>query len=314
MPAHSAASPAVPLPKVSVVVCTHNRADRLARCLTSLVHQSLPASDFEVVVVDDGSTDATAATCEPFRSPQCTIIRQANQGLGAARERGWRCARAPLIAFLDDDAEAPPGWLEAILPRFANPQAAPAVLGGPTRALWGAPRPAWLDDSLAVWLTVWAPYENFRESAQEQLFVGANMTFQRSALDQVGGFSPELGRRGDALLSHEESELWSRMRAAGLRTAYDPAAWVHHFVPSARLERSWFRRRIFWEGVSVTRRSRGQREPARWLRAARLAGSSLVSEPVRHHVIHPSQWGRSITWQLHIAYSLGCAREWLRTT
>jgi glycosyltransferase involved in cell wall biosynthesis len=298
------------------VVCTHNRSTLLAPCLESLALQTLPSSDFEIIVVDDGSTDATPAVCARFKHlPHLRVIQQPNAGLGAARERGWRAGSAPVVAFLDDDAEAPPDWLALALARFdhnaANPFP-PAALGGPTRGKWEAPRPPWLDDSLAIWLTVWNPFAEYRESPEEHLFVGANMFFLRSALETVNGFNAALGRRGASLLSHEESELWSRLQAAGFRSAYDPAVWVYHFVPAGRLHRAWFRRRIFWEGVSVTRSGRRQSQSPRPALALAAVCSAFFARQVFAHLAHPARWGRSLSWQLHIAYKLGCARELLR--
>jgi len=295
------------------VVCTHNRSTLLATCLESLALQTLPPREFEIIVVDDGSTDATPAVCARFcRLPHLRVIRQPNAGLGAARERGWRAGTAPVVAFLDDDAEAPPAWLVLALARFdqnASGPFPPAALGGPTRARWEAPRPAWLDDSLAIWLTVWSPFSEYRESAEEHLFVGANMFFLRSALETVDGFNPALGRRGTSLLSHEESELWSRLQTAGFRAAYDPAIWIFHCVPADRLTPAWFRRRIYWEGISMARRVHGTRRP---LTAIRMLLTALVERPVLSHLTHPARWGRSIAWQCHIAYQWGYARELLR--
>lgn len=306
-------SPASSGLRATVVVCTHNRSALLAPCIESLALQTLPRDEFEIIIVDDGSTDQTPAVCARFNHlPHLRVIRQPNAGLGAARERGWRAGSGPVVAFLDDDAEAPPDWLAFALARFEqNTTSAfpPAALGGPTRAKWEAPRPIWLDDSLAIWLTVWSPFDEYRESAEEHLFVGANMFFLRAALETVNGFNSALGRRGSSLLSHEESELWSRLQAAGFRAAYDPAIWVYHYVPADRLTKKWFRRRIYWEGISMARRVPVTRQPTT---AIRLILMSFIARPVLSHLIHPARWGRSIAWQCHIAYQWGHARELLR--
>lgn len=290
--------------RATVVVCTHNRADRLEHCLESLARQTLPVPEFEIVVVDDGSTDATPALCERFTATlgNLRVFRQANAGLGQARERGWRAGSAPVVAFLDDDAEAPPDWLVKALARFeanASRIDAPAVLGGPTRGRWEVPRPAWLDDRLAAWLTVWAPHAAYRESSNEHLFVGANMFFLRSALEKAGGFDARLGRRGSSLLSHEESELWTRLAAAGGLAAYDPDVWVWHYVPAARCRRSWFIRRIYWEGVSIGLREQTPGDGPRRARALRLVLRAL----------RPPRLKRPpLDWRLNLAYHLGRAR------
>jgi glycosyltransferase involved in cell wall biosynthesis len=306
-------SPASSGLRATVVVCTHNRSTLLAPCLESLALQTLPPREFEIIVVDDGSTDATPAVCACFNHlPHLRVIRQANAGLGAARERGWRAGSAPVVAFLDDDAQAPPDWLALALARFDRNAATPvppAALGGPTRGKWEAPRPPWLDDSLAIWLTVWNPFAEYRESSDEHLFVGANMFFLRTALETVNGFNPTLGRRGASLLSHEESELWSRLQASGFRAAYDPAVWVFHYVPVDRLTKKWFRRRIYWEGISLARRAETAPNPGR---AIAMVFGSFFSRVVLSYFIHPAHWGRSIAWQCHLAYKFGYAAELVR--
>lgn len=295
-------------PRISVVVCTYNRARFLSVCLESLSSQTLSPELFEVVVVDDGSTDSTPAVCSAFQSrlPRYQPIRQVNAGLGAARDRGWRAASAPVVAFLDDDAEAPKDWLALALERFksnAGRADAPAVLGGPARGRWETLRPAWLDDRLAAWLTVWEPFAEYRESRDEHLFVGANMFFLRSALESIGGFDPRLGRRQGSLLSHEESELWTRLSASGAVAAHDPALWVWHHVPAARCRRRWFLRRVHWEGVSMELRAHPHGRAARPALALRLVLRALVP---------PMRTANLFAWCMNLAYQCGRARVLIR--
>lgn len=304
-------------PQISVVVCTHNRADRLRPCLESLAAQHLPPAEFEIVLVDDGSADATPNIAAEFvtRMPNLRAIRQNNAGLGAARERGWRACSAPIVAFLDDDAEASPEWLEVALDRFlrnAVKPHPPVVLGGPTRGRWETKRPVWLNEQLASWLTVWKPYPDYRESSVDHLFVGANMIFLRSALEQTGGFNPKLGRKGRGLLSHEESELWSRMAESGHVAAYEPRLWVWHYVPSERCRRAWFWRRIYWEGVSLTRAHRLAGDARHPLRAGGIVLRAFGSRIFLRQLLRPWTWKATADGWFHLAYSLGCAREWLR--
>jgi len=299
--------------EIGVVVCTFNRATRLRFALESLRTQSLPPSRFAVTLVDDGSNDDTPAVSAEYKSrlTNLTVLRQDNRGLGAAREAGWRSCPAPLIGFLDDDAIAPPNWLEKLLAIFA--QAAPSIacVGGPVEGDWEVPPPPWLDADLARWLTVWTLGTKPVTSRDDMLFAGANMTIRRQALEAVGGFDQTLGRKGLSLLSHEESELWQRLRLAGWLSHFAPDLPVRHFVPAARLRPSWFRRRLFWEGISVARRETKPTSSPRWWRAAKLSLRALVSHQVRSHLLQPRQWRRSIHWQCHVAFKLGYARGML---
>ncbi|MEA2495152.1 MAG: hypothetical protein QOJ29_3063, partial [Thermoleophilaceae bacterium] len=94
------------MPRASVVVATRDRADSLAALLSALAEQTLPREDFEVIVIDDGSTDHTArvlAEAEARGTLQLRIARDEGRGPGAARNRGWREARGEIVAFTDDD-------------------------------------------------------------------------------------------------------------------------------------------------------------------------------------------------------------------
>ena len=113
-----------PEPAVSVVVATHNRALRLARLLQGLRGQTLPAERFEVIVVDDGSADATqhvlAREREHHALRLCMPPPSEHLGPAGARNIGWRLARAPLVAFTDDDCVPTPAWLETLLAAAAS--------------------------------------------------------------------------------------------------------------------------------------------------------------------------------------------------
>lgn len=297
-----------------MVVCTHDRAVRLKICLASLAAQTLPAKCVEIVVVDDGSTDDTPEVCQEAagRMPNLKVIRQSNAGLGAARNRGWEATQAPFVAFLDDDAIAPPFWLERLMAIWSEMPGDVACVGGPVEAEWGAPPPSWLTPPLALWLTVWSRKESRVITNEGMAFAGANMAFRREALAAVGGFSIALGRKGSTLLSHEESDLWERLRNRRWQACYDAGIPVRHYVSPERLRPAWFRQRLFWEGVSITRRETPLSVHSAWRRraqAARIAIASLCSPAVLSHAVHPSRWGRTIDWQCHVSFKLGCARE-----
>jgi glycosyltransferase involved in cell wall biosynthesis len=239
---------------ISIVICTYNRLACLQDAVGSIVAQLDDSPEAELIVIDDGSTDATEAWMERICAAPTARLhyrRQPNAGLSAARNLGWQLARHAWVAFLDDDAIAPPGWLTAMVLACEGAPANVGVIGGPIRLKWSAPKPRWLTPSLEEWLTSFDPDIMAANATDAPLFRGANMVCRRDALARHGGFSTQLGRKGTSLLSREECDLDARFRAAGLVSRFEPVPWVWHTAHAERLNRRWFWRRLFWEGISL---------------------------------------------------------------
>lgn len=237
-------------PWVSVVIPTCNRARLLDGVLASLGRQAA-APPFEVVVVDDGSTDDTAAVVARHLAAGLPVrrVHQPNAGLNAARNRGAADARGAILCYLDDDALAGPGWVRAVADTFAaHPDAAAA--GGPVRLRFEAPPPEWLRPRLHQFLSALDGPPEPGWLRPPALPVGANFALARPWWEKLGGFRAGLDRRRSSLLSNGEVELFRRLLGAGGRIAWSPAAWVLHRVPPERLTKDWFRRRAFDQGVS----------------------------------------------------------------
>lgn len=234
-------------PEISAVVCTYNGASRIGRTVRSLSCQTLAPGRFEVIVVDDGSQDRSAEIAAAAGARVVKLER--NRGLPAARNAGVGVARAPLIAFTDDDCEADAEWLERLLKAFDTTGAdgiGGRVIVGQGRGLVISflaarnpvrPTAAHLlaSDSpvyrLALYLRLVAlgPPE-LEAGAQLYSAVGADMAVRRSALEEVGGFD---GRA----LGAEEEDMWrrARKRPGGVTIRYEPRALiVHHFEPDLR--------------------------------------------------------------------------------
>lgn len=202
--------------RVSVVVATRDRPGRLRRLLDSLREQTV--EDFEVIVVDDGSVRGTPelvrreAEGEYERPLAFRGVRRAVAGgPSAARNEGWPLARAPLVAFVDDDCVATPGWLEALLG---------AAAAGPGAVVQGRvlpdPREAGRlgPFSRSLWVEELGPH-----------YQAANILYPRELLERLGGFDaeafPYVG---------EDTDLAWRAKAAGARFEWAPDALVHHAV------------------------------------------------------------------------------------
>ena len=186
-------------PKASVVVCAYNAAATIGACLESLKAQHYP--DYETIVVDDGSTDASAQIVE---ASQTRLIRGDHRGLGAARNAGVEAATGDIIAFIDADALADVDWLYHLVEAISRRKAAAA--GGPNFA-----RP---DCDPAYAFAPGIPREVRGEGDQLTQLCGCNMAITKAALQNVGGFDPMFVAAGDDVdLSWRLAELPEEKRA-----------------------------------------------------------------------------------------------------
>jgi glycosyltransferase involved in cell wall biosynthesis len=271
---------------LTIALCTYNRAPMLQLALDSLRMQTLPRSEFEILVIDNASTDDTAAVVETALRGGLPLryVLESELGLSHARNRAVGECRSPYIAFLDDDAIAHPGWAAALLSSFGlTPR--PAAVGGPILPIWEIDRPAWLSDALCGCLTILEgdrPSGYLATEHDPQIF-GANMAMDHRILAAHGGFDPSLGRVGTRLLSGEEVLLFRRMQRAGQPLYFNAQAIVRHHVPKERLTKAWMYQRHVWGGVSLgvtETRFHGYRAHQRLWRVLKL----LRVLPLREHV------------------------------
>ena len=238
---------------VSVIICTHNRSSLLRRALTSVVEQDADPSKYEILVVDNGSTDNTKeVVAEPRKGPVIHYIYEPKLGLCIARNTGWREARGDIIAYFDDDAIASPGWISAIRNAFMMRGADIGVVGGPARPIWEIARPDWLADQLVCSLTAvdWGQEDRYIVDPAQEWLVGANMALPRKVLAAVGGFHPWLDRVGNNLLSSGDVFLQKEVIRRGYKCFYSSSMIIGHLAPASRLRQEWFLRRYYWQGVS----------------------------------------------------------------
>ena len=270
---------------VSAVVCTHNRVTVLRRALASLAAQTLPADRYEIVVVDNASTDATRdlVTRELAGLAQLRYVFEPQLGVSRARNAGWRTARAPLVAYLDDDAVAAPDWLARAVSGFAELEPAPGCLGGPVLPIWEAPRPAWLPDALLAYLTVLELDQGPGPMPRGRFLYGTNSVFPRDRLAEIGGYPAGLGPIGSWHRSGEDTFVQKLLRERGFQLWYDPALRVQHRVPAERLSRRWVLRRLYLEGLSRARQQLLARAPGPLgrLKLIGVALRKLFSSPRR---------------------------------
>lgn len=273
--------------RITAALCTHNRAALLDGAIASLLGQSLPPSEYEILVIDNASTDATPAVIRRYLdAPGAVTLRSAVQpllGLSHARNLAADMAAGEIIAYLDDDAVADPGWLAALLDAYAAFPDAWAA-GGPVRLAWQTPRPAWLGDELLPMLSRLDLGEERRPLDAQEYLWGTSLSCHRQAFRNLGLFRTDLGRRGKALVSGEDTEFQRRIRVANRQVVYAPAAQVAHWVEPARTRQRYFVARAYGKGrtralvdTGQLNRAEQRRKAWRQLASAGKAGLSQIA-------------------------------------
>jgi glycosyltransferase involved in cell wall biosynthesis len=233
-------------PQLSVVLCTYNRGQLLEMALRSVLAQRESTTPpFELLLVDNNSNDETRQIAQRIAAADGRVryIFEPQQGLSYARNAGVRAARAPLIAFTDDDVRVAADWVAAVLRAFSEHPDADLV-GGRVLPLWPSCPPAWLTREH------WAPLAlaDFGEAPlavtleRPICLLGANLALRQSVFDAVGLFAPDVQRVEDGIGSVEDHEFQLRLLRSGGKGVYDPRITVHAAVQPDRLTREYHRR------------------------------------------------------------------------
>jgi len=231
---------------ISVVICTYNRAELLAKSLQTLCDQTINKSDYEILVVDNNSQDSTPNLTRTFccNYPNIRYFLETRKGLSYARNRGWQEAKGQYVAYVDDDCKMPIRWL-AVAMKIID-RIAPAVFGGPAYAFYNSPKPYWWKDSYGT-------YEQSQVSRQLrrlEYLKGNNIFFRREVLESTNGFDTRLGMSDKKLGYHEETELQMRIRKTMPDTLiyYDTNLHVFHLVRPETMTWRWILNSCFASG------------------------------------------------------------------
>ena len=245
--------------RLSLIMATYNRAAEMIRALESVAAQSAAADKWECVVVDNNSTDDTAAIFSEFaenhKDINLRMVREERQGLSHARNRGIAESRGDIIAIIDDDERICPDFIRAYIEAFdAHPEAASG--GGRTVAEYPSGRPEWMsrwtEQPIANPLDLGG---EIREFGRGRIPCGGNMAVRRSATERYGVFDTSLGRSGASLVGGEESDLFARLARGGEQCIYVPRAVMYHVIPESKLTDEYFDRLAYNIGVTQRRRA-----------------------------------------------------------
>jgi glycosyltransferase involved in cell wall biosynthesis len=242
---------AAPADVLSVIICAYTPA-RWA-WLREAVESVLAGSStpVEVIVVIDHCDELLDSVGHHFDTDRrVQVVANSDvRGLSGARNTGVRTARGDVVAFLDDDAAAQPGWADKLMNHYRDDTV--AGVGGYARPVWPSSRPAWLPTEFD-WVVGCSYTGQPTRLAPVRNPIGCNMSLRRSVIDKVGGFKPEVGRVGTTPVGCEETELFIRVRAdsAPNKVLFDPDMRVEHHVSEDRTTLRYFVRRCYHEGVS----------------------------------------------------------------
>jgi len=217
-------------PLISLVLCTYNNADSLKITLDQLAAQQLNnTQQVEFIVVNNNSSDHTQAVIEAANFPglQYQFHIETRQGLSHARNLGVSKARGEYILFTDDDAEIPPTWLQGYLDHLqANPVDS---LFGKIAIIWDRPQPWWYDERYkGFFAAIDHGDQAFAVTSWRHPFFGKNFCVRKSIIADIGGFDPNLGRKGSELLGGEETALFTYLLTEKKSVWYYPDITVGH--------------------------------------------------------------------------------------
>jgi len=244
---------------LSVIIPTRNRSEFLRMALQSLQSQTFSLDRYEVLVIDNGSTDATKKVIESFQQSIGNIryFFDATPGLHVGRHVGLREAKEDILVYADDDIEATPTWLEGIAESFQDQEV--VLVGGKNLPKYEVAPPDWIEkmwkedengNRILGYLSLLDLGDEIKEINPNYVY-GCNFSIRKSMLLEAGGFHPDampqelIKYRGDG-----ESHVSTYILSNGYKTVYNPKVSVYHMVPSSRMTKEYFCRRAFNEGIS----------------------------------------------------------------
>jgi glucosyl-dolichyl phosphate glucuronosyltransferase len=288
--------------KITVVLCTYNRCQILAKALDSIAASTVPRSvGWEVLVVDNNSRDQTPDVVEDFRRRypgRFRYLLERQQGKSYALNTGIREAQGDVVAFVDDDVTVEPTWLENLTNALDGVEWAGA--GGRIILQWPPVIPRWLSVEGPLARHALPGFDQGQDA--KQLIgppFGTNMAFRKEMFEKYGRFRTDLGPTPDSEIRGEDTEFGRRLVAAGERLRYEPSAVVYHPVPENRISKKHLLRWWFDNGRADAREFPVQAVPeacrlARWAVAWTVAFEPRVR--FHHKLVVWEKAGRLAEW------------------
>ena len=255
------------IPFVSVVVCTYNRKNLLKACLNSIYAQDYPKSNFEIIIVDGGSTDGTEELCKDF--PQIRFTTENRFGLAYARNKGAELAHGFIVAYTDDDCLVDKQWLRSLMAEFQFSENVTGV-GGPVYPLNPEIIPEKIHVKAALGL-----FDDGESIKLTDGIITSNSAFKKEIFKTIK-FDETLGvtRRGRLVLAGEDTDFCRKIVNSGYKLRYTPHAKVYHRIHKERIRVPYIVKRALHSGISKTRIFLNKKQSRMW--AIRYATGQLI--------------------------------------
>ena len=231
---------------LSVIICTYNREKYLYNVLKSIAENDFPADQYEIVLINNNSTDRTEEECrrfvEDFPEVRFRYFVEPRQGLSYARNRGLTESKGDIVVFVDDDALVNKAYLQTYADFFDRHPEIEAA-GGPIIPQYETSEPAWMSHYTKALITGYKDLgDKAREFPKGDYPGGGNAAYRASVFQKVGLFNVELGRKGDSLIGAEEKDIFDKMGSRKMRFFYLPTAILYHLIPEKKLTADYFDR------------------------------------------------------------------------
>ncbi len=221
-------------PRISIIICTYNREKFLPKALASLVNQTIPKNEYEIVIVNNNSTDNTEQICKEFIAHNSALnvkyVVEKQKGLSAARNRGIIESSSDLFAFIDDDAEVENNYLETAI-EFFNQYPTVSAMGGKVIPVYETGKePSWLSPPLWGLVTKVDWGNKIRKYPPSKYPAGCSMVFRKSVFNHTGMFNTDLNLRSD------DKYIFRQLEKFGMEFLYYPKLVVKHNIDAYRVK------------------------------------------------------------------------------
>ena len=243
---------------LSIIVCTYNRDKYLYGALRCIAENGFPTEAYEIVLVNNMSTDNTEAECQRFGNDYPDVnfryMVETNQGLSFARNRGIAESRGDTLLFLDDDSYIQPNYLTNLQRQLDTYPDADAFGGKIDPVFESGEAPKWLSKWNYSWVSAIDLGDKVCPFKGQAFPIGANMGIRKAMLEKTGNFNTQLGRSKKNLMGGEEKDLFERIMQQGGSIFYFPDVVVHHVIPPTRTTKDYVKR--LGEGVGQSEQIR----------------------------------------------------------